>query len=315
MIENLQAGLVSELTAWFGRAARLESAPTRLGGGHSSDSYRVVAAETPDGIPKRLVLRIMRDDKAAALECAVQAAVAASGFPAPRVFRTGDSASAFGRPFAIMAFVEGRDPAAAGLVRRLPQILAQTMFDLHAVRAGRIRATIEKDADDLDVRSLLETLRRSTRPEIARAAQWFDNELVAGERVLCHGDLHARNILMHDGRLAALLDWEVAVFGPREYDVARTELLLLLMPGVGAPHLRPLVRLLGRRAAPQFVRAYGARAALDLSTLDRCRALHALRLVALIRTEGVAADRVRALWRPFERELVRRWESLSGAPL
>jgi hypothetical protein len=38
--------------------------------------------------------------------------------------------------------------------------------------------------------------------------------------VVCHTDLHGLNVLIgNDGEVAAILDWENAVIGPREYDV------------------------------------------------------------------------------------------------
>ncbi|MFI5691364.1 phosphotransferase family protein [Kribbella sp. NPDC051586] len=38
--------------------------------------------------------------------------------------------------------------------------------------------------------------------------------------VVCHTDMHGLNLLLDDaGEVAAILDWENAVIGPREYDV------------------------------------------------------------------------------------------------
>src|SRR5262249_22195425 len=102
-------------------------------------------------------------------------------------------------------------------------------------------------------------------------------------------------------------------FAPPEYDVARTELLLQLMPGVGPSMLRPVLRMLGRRLARQFLEAYRARAKLDDEMLLRCRALQALRLIAIVRAPLLEADdTVRRLWRPYERALARRWRALTG---
>ena len=302
---DVSRALARELAAWLGQAPRVNSLQ-RLRGGESSECYRFDLTGGPASVPSALVLRLMRDDRAAAHECAVQTAVAAQGFPTPAIRRSGSSASAFGRPFCIMAFVVGRDPVASGAVRRLPQLLAATMAELHALKialSGR------------DIQAVIDDLRRSERREIAHAAMWFDDKAFAMSTfVLCHGDLHARNILMNGERVVALLDWEIAVFAPPAYDVARTELLLRLMPGVGPITLRPLVRLLGRRASRQFVDAYRAVHALDATALEHCRALHALRLVALVRS-GDAAPGVHRLWRPFEAELARRWEALTGVAL
>ena len=120
---------------------------------------------------------------------------------------------------------------------------------------------------------------------------------------------------MDQGRIVAVVDWELAVLAPRSYDIARTELLLQLMPGVGSTAIKPLVRLLGRRAANQFLRAYQPVQQIDEASLVASRALHALRIVALVCTPGLAADAVRALWRPFASELTARWVKLTGVEL
>lgn len=317
--ERARGALARDLAAWLGHEAGVGDSLKRLSGGESSECYRFELPNPPSGVPARLVLRLMRNDRVAARECAIQNAVEAVRFPVPRIFRVGTSASAFARPFSIMAFVEGRDPVADGSVRRVPEILAETMRALHVLPADSIRASVTSagvDVRQVDVVSVIDELRRSERTEIARSVQWFgENSFDAADAVLCHGDLHARNLLMGGGRVVAVLDWEIAVFAPRAYDVARTETLLMLMPGIGSAPLRPFVRLLGRRVARQFVSAYVSQAPIDGATLDRCRALHALRLVALVRSAGMAADGVRRLWRPFERELSGRWEKLTGVAL
>jgi aminoglycoside phosphotransferase (APT) family kinase protein len=316
---RVRSALAGELASWLGPGAILAGAPTKLGGGESSDCYRFDVAEPPSGVPAALVLRLMREDEAAAHECAVQAAVAAQGFPAPRIAHTGSSASAFGRPFSIMAFVAGRDPVADGALRRLPQTLAEAMRDLHALSPDGLKASVRASGADprqMEIGALIDEFRRSLRTEIARGAHWFDDKgFDPHSHVLCHGDLHARNLLMENGSVVAVLDWEIALFAPREFDVARTELLLRLMPGVGVAAVRPLVRLLGRRVARQFLANYASCCPLDAVVLDRCRALHALRLVALLRTRGAAADGVRRLWQPFERELALLWTRLTDGHL
>lgn len=217
-----------------------------------------------------------------------------------------------------MERIAGGDVLKAGAIRRLPDILAETMARLHALPVDGLRAALQAEgvpAGEADVDRVVQELALSSDAGVARAAQWFErNSVTHAARVLCHGDLHARNLLLDRGALTAVLDWEIAVFAPREYDVARTELLLLMMPGVGPAILRPLVWLLGRRAAVRFVDAYRARTAIDAALLDRCRALQALRLIALVRTDG-GSEGVRRLWRPYEAALVRRWFRLTDEPV
>jgi hypothetical protein len=60
------------------------SPPEPLAGGFSADLFAFAV-----GVPPRaLVLRLLRDDQAAAREARMQSHVAALGYPAPRVGRT-----------------------------------------------------------------------------------------------------------------------------------------------------------------------------------------------------------------------------------
>ena len=309
---DVEAALARELDAWLGDKPRMRRLQ-RLSGGESSECHRFELDSAPPDVPARLVLRLLREDRAAEREWGLQRAAGAAGFPAPAILRTGTSRSAFERPFSIVPYVDGRDPAAAGSMRRIPALLADTMCALHRLPTAGVQAA--KPDVQWDVLAVVEELRRSSRPEIARAAAWFAGDRIERERVICHGDLHPRNLLMDQGRIVAVLDWELAVLAQRSYDVARTELLLLLMPSVGTGALRPLVRLLGRRAAAQFVRAYRSDQPIDEAGLTASRALHALRIIALVLTPGLAADAVRSLWRPFLGELTARWSKLTGVAL
>ena len=309
---DVEAALAVELHDWLGEKSRAR-ALQRLSGGESSECYRFELYDNPAGVPARLVLRLLREDGAAAREWTLQRAVNAAGYPAPMVLRTGASRSAFARPYSVSPYVDGHDPVAAGAMRRIPVLLADTMRALHDLSISNVSAAMP--TDQLDVLRVVDELRRSSRPEIARAAAWFVPNRIEHERVICHGDLHPRNLLMDQGRIVAVVDWELAVLAPRSYDIARTELLLQLMPGVGSTAIKPLVRLLGRRAANQFLRAYQPVQQIDEASLVASRALHALRIVALVCTPGLAADAVRALWRPFASELTARWVKLTGVEL
>jgi aminoglycoside phosphotransferase (APT) family kinase protein len=63
------------------------------------------------------------------------------------------------------------------------------------------------------------------RGEVAAAIRRLDQAIARASatpvrEVLCHRDFGALNLLLDDdGEVAAILDWEQAVIGPREYDV------------------------------------------------------------------------------------------------
>ena len=61
-------------------------------------------------------------------------------------------------------------------------------------------------------------------PLVDHALQWleahFPEDIAAGESVLVWGDSRIGNVLYQDFKPAAVLDWEMATVGPREFDVA-----------------------------------------------------------------------------------------------
>ena len=57
---------------------------------------------------------------------------------------------------------------------------------------------------------------------------FFVNKPATGETVFCHGDFHYANILWKDHHISAILDFELAGYGDRDFDIAWA---LFLRPG------------------------------------------------------------------------------------
>ena len=62
---------------------------------------------------------------------------------------------------------------------------------------------------------------------------------------MCHGDLHALNVLV-DGDQLTVIDWELAALGDPAFDIARTKLLLHAVPMDIPSAARPVIQHLGR---------------------------------------------------------------------
>ncbi|BGP33661.1 hypothetical protein JCM10296v2_005465 [Rhodotorula toruloides] len=69
-------------------------------------------------------------------------------------------------------------------------------------------------ADDFVCFLIAELTPRTNRPRYGNVLPHINSLDKSAPIVLTHGDLHSRNILVRDGRLAAIIDWEMARWYP-----------------------------------------------------------------------------------------------------
>jgi spectinomycin phosphotransferase len=136
----------------------------------------------------------------------------------------------------------------------LPPSLAATMrheaySDVWRSRVRGLMAGIETlEPDDEVSRGLVELLS-TWRNTITKLFE--HSELLAATlrktplpAVICHGDLHAGNVLVDDDRLLAIVDWDDPVLAPKERD------LMFIGAGIGHVWNRP-------EESDAFYRGYG----------------------------------------------------------
>lgn len=109
--------------------------------------------DAPDGWGEDLVARVMPDPGIAAKESAIQAEVAAQGFPTPAVHLAGGPDEGLGRAFMVMDLADGA-PMLEGLggagaiaslprlARSLPIALGEAMAALHRLDVAPVRARL-----------------------------------------------------------------------------------------------------------------------------------------------------------------------------
>lgn len=229
MIEGIaEAGV----TDWLARHVPALSLPVRytlIAGGHSNLTYAC-----DDAAGRRYVLRrpplghVLESAHDMGREYRVVSALAGSGVPVAPTYGLCSDKAVNGAPFFVMGFVAGVVPHDAEVAATLP--------------------TAEREALGLDVADVLAALHRLSpdavglgdlgRKEnyIARqlkrwASQWeqtrthdvpaMDEALrLLGERMpqqpaatIVHGDYRLGNMITADGRIQALLDWELCTLG------------------------------------------------------------------------------------------------------
>jgi aminoglycoside phosphotransferase (APT) family kinase protein len=139
-----------------------------------------------------------------------------------------------GRPFFVTAQAPGEavlprpDGPADAQTRTVARDLAQAAARLHGLDwastplAARFGTPADAGAAQIAYWSeILERNRIGPLPALDYALAWLEANLPEpAEIVLVHGDLRFGNLLQSEGRLTALLDWEMAHLGDRHEDLA-----------------------------------------------------------------------------------------------
>jgi len=222
------AGLADWLRrSWAAEAVAVDGlAP--LSGGAIQENWRLDADVRGGAMAGRhaLVLRLDAPSSLAvshgrAAEFRLLAAAADAGVPAPEPLALCEDACIIGRPFFVMRRLAGSaDPRALtrtaphpGLVRALGAALAR----LHTVVPPRADfGFLAPPAADAargrvtELRALLDGLG-AAEPGLEWGLAWLhQNAPPPVAPVLCHRDFRTGNLLVEDGALRAVLDWEFA---------------------------------------------------------------------------------------------------------
>lgn len=288
--------LAAAVLAWLARRTgrtdvAYRSGPERLHGGFWAEIWTFELEPAPLGFAGPLVLRLMPDVARARRESAVHAAVAQLGFATPRVRASGEAGEGLGRPFLLMDRVAGGSLAGGLSLRerlsalpRVPELLARALAELHALPPAALRDALAEHGlseELLGVDALLDdleaTLGKLAEPELgASLAALRRLRPPAGDTVLCHGDLHGFNLILREGRVAAVIDWTNARVAEPEFDVAYSVLVLELLPLDVPRAFRGLLAQSGRYASRALAARYARRRPLDPAKLAWYDALHAL---------------------------------------
>jgi aminoglycoside phosphotransferase (APT) family kinase protein len=281
--------------------------PLELRGGFWAELVWFSLADAPTGWDGELVARLMPDPAVARKETVVQTAVATSGVRTPTVRASGGPESGLGRAYMIMDRAPGAPmldglgglrmlTAAPRLARQIPEVLASSMAELHAVDPASVREelasvtgvarTVAELVDDLRVGS-----KQRGRIDLASVADWLlAHPPAKRDDVICHGDFHPFNLLVDSAGRVTVLDWSTSLIGPAAYDVAFTSLMVGEPPAQGPAAVQRAVHAAGRWLAARFVRDYEQRTGLtiDPAELEWYQAVVCLR--ALLEVAGWVDD-------------------------
>jgi len=165
-------------------------------------------------------------------EYRVLKAMTGSGVRAPAALALDDAGAVTGEPAIVLERIVGRADAVAFLRPENPASsialtgeLADAAADLHGFdwhAAGLCAPAGDATADLIeDWATRHEAARLAPCPPLTHLIGWLRRHRpVPRPLALVHGDLRPGNFLAHDGRITALLDWEMAHIGDPAEDVA-----------------------------------------------------------------------------------------------
>lgn len=261
--------------------------PKRLTGGFDAAIFAFRLNNVGPDLAIPLVLRLYqpaRPAQQALREAAIQSALAALGYPAPRVKFAEADRSVLGGAFVIMEHLPGRPLASEferlarerrgifsvlssirHVVRETRAVWDTAQTRLHALDASRFLAQLEGeglnrndflfDASFGRVRSVIQESRvAGFDPALA----WLiaHRPIETTSPVICHGDLQPLNLLAENGTLTGVLDWGMAVVADPALDYGAAVAILATVP-IAAPWLvRPFIRGMMNRLAQNHARDY-----------------------------------------------------------
>lgn len=159
------------------------------------------------------------------LEAAVQQRAAAAGAPVPHILTADNSPAALGNPYLICDAIGGET-----IVRRIyrtlddsgrERLLNQCAHALAAIHRADHQGIGVPPSDQLsEWRARLDEMGDTTAT-FEWAFRWLaDNRPSPTPQVLVHGDFRMGNLIVDDGGLAAVLDWELVHAGEIYEDLA-----------------------------------------------------------------------------------------------
>ncbi|MFE1289264.1 aminoglycoside phosphotransferase family protein [Streptomyces sp. NPDC058751] len=192
--------------------------------------------------------------------------------PVPTPVRTGEPSARFPKPWSVMTWVHGEPLDRASISRgdHAADTLAGFLGALHAVAPAGAPAGSDRGAHPKECTDGFENFLRAIAPgnlaADARAVRDVWDDAVAapgweGPPVWVHGDLHPANVVVSDGTLSGVIDFDSLFAGDPAWDLAAA--WVLLPAGAG----------------PRFFEAY-ARA--DEATVRRARGLAAMKSLFLV---------------------------------
>jgi aminoglycoside phosphotransferase (APT) family kinase protein len=237
------------VSAWLEANVADVAGPFRfelIAGGHSNLTYKVTGSAGPPVVLRRPPLgNVLPSAHDMGREHRIIAALAVTNVPVAPALGYCDDPEVNGAPFYVMGYVDGLVLRDVGAVQQhLPEparrvagdSIVDTLAAIHAVRPDEVGLGELGRHDSYIARQLKRWYgqwQASKTRELAAVDAVHDGLLARipeqGPASIVHGDYRLDNCMLHpDGRVAAVLDWEISTLGDPLADVG---LLLVYWTG------------------------------------------------------------------------------------
>ncbi len=198
--------------------------------GSFTNDARILECGTPGGSHVRLVVKFLIDEPDSASLCAIAHFHAlglslAHGVPVPEPVYVDETGGVLGVPGVVTRFVEGRQVANPRDPVEWAEALADLLLRIHAIHPSEEDRRRLMDGNHEALHFL-----RGDWPEkkaghpltagIFSAVRELQSANVSVPAVLIHMDYWHGNVLWHEGRVSAIVDWDFASYGDPAIDVA-----------------------------------------------------------------------------------------------
>lgn len=261
---DLERERAEAVTAVLRSAGEIETSAritrvAQISGGWSRASY-VAAAEGDAGVREYIVRAkppggLLDTDLVA--EFRIYEALRDTGVPIPRAYGLDpDDATPFAGPFFVMERMAGRAPNVFRArdrqalredwegSRQIAVDLLENLTRIHAVPTAELERWLPRwSFHDVVAhwRKIYEDVRLVRDPVLEETFAWLEERAPGDEHEgLVHADYRPGNMLIDDGRVNAILDWELSYCGDVRFDLG-----YLALARVCGRHLEPVDELMG----------------------------------------------------------------------
>jgi aminoglycoside phosphotransferase (APT) family kinase protein len=174
--------------------------------------YTFQLENTSKTLQDKMVLRIYPEytyKERARTEEILHNYLADQNYPAPRIHFTTSDQSILGGRFTVMDYVQGETLYHYG--KKIAETFAEVSVKLHNIDPEPLQKKLtlagitESRYTGFSERE--QFVKTHNMEWLTPAIRWLKDNRPKPERVICHGDIHASNIMMYGDKISGVLDW------------------------------------------------------------------------------------------------------------